>query len=67
LIEKVRAEIQQLDFQLAAPGLYACEPDKAAEIAKKRAERVHAFARAESEWLDLSQELEAREAEALAG
>src|SRR5688572_27777195 len=62
LIERIRAEIQQLDGQLAAPDLYAREPDKAAEIAKKRAERVHAFARAESDWLDLSEELEALEA-----
>ncbi|HWT31561.1 MAG TPA: ABC-F family ATP-binding cassette domain-containing protein [Propylenella sp.] len=66
LIERLRAEIQQLDGQLAAPDLYAREPDKAAEIARRRAERVHAFARAESDWLDLSEELESLEAQASA-
>jgi hypothetical protein len=30
-------------------------------LAKRRAERVHAFARIESDWLDLSEELEAAE------
>jgi ATP-binding cassette subfamily F protein 3 len=62
LIEKLRAEIQSLDAQLAAPGLYEREPERAAAIARERAERVHAFARAESNWLDLSEELEAAEA-----
>ena len=62
LLEKLRAEIQKLDGQLAEPGLYAREPERAAGIARERAERVHAFARAESDWLDLSEELEAAEA-----
>ncbi|MDQ3560359.1 MAG: ATP-binding cassette domain-containing protein, partial [Pseudomonadota bacterium] len=63
LIEKLRGEIQKLDRQLAEPGLYENDPDKAVATAKQRADRVHAFARAESDWLDLSQELEAMEAE----
>ena len=33
------------------------DPQKASTLAKARADRVHAFARAESEWLDLSEEL----------
>jgi ATP-binding cassette subfamily F protein 3 len=60
-IEALRGEIEALDRALAAPELYA-DPDKAAAIARERAERVHAFARAESEWLDLSEELETRQA-----
>lgn len=67
LIEKLRGEIESLDRELAAPGLYTNDPAKAADLAKTRAGRVHDFARAESDWLDLSAELEAREAEALAG
>jgi ATP-binding cassette, subfamily F, member 3 len=60
-IEELRGEIAELDAQLADPGLYA-EAERAAELAKRRAERVHAFARKESEWLDLSEKLEAEEA-----
>jgi ATP-binding cassette subfamily F protein 3 len=66
-IETLRSEIERLDKELAAPELYATDPDKAAALAKTRAGHVHDFARAESEWLDLSAELEAREADALAG
>ena len=65
-IEMLRAEIDKLDRELAAPDLYT-DPEKAAAVAKARAGHVHDFARAESEWLDLSAELEVREAEALAG
>jgi ATP-binding cassette subfamily F protein 3 len=66
-IEKHRSEIERLDKALAAPELYANDPEKAAALAKARAGHGHDFARAESEWLDLSQELEAREAEAAVG
>jgi ATP-binding cassette subfamily F protein 3 len=66
LIEKLRGEIERLDAELAAPDLYISDPEKAASLAKARAGRGHDFARAESSWLDLSAELEAREAEALA-
>jgi ATP-binding cassette subfamily F protein 3 len=62
LIERLRKEIQALDGQLAEPGLYQSDPDKAATLAKQRAEKVHACARAESDWLDLSEELEAAQA-----
>ena len=67
LIEKLRGEIERVDKELALPDLYANDPDKATALAKARAGHVHDFAKAESEWLDLSQELEAREAEELAG
>jgi ATP-binding cassette subfamily F protein 3 len=62
-IEKLRAEIQQLDAQMAEPELFARDPAKAAALGRKRAGHIHDFARAESDWLDLSQELEAREAD----
>jgi len=68
LIEKLRKEIETLDVQLADPDLYAGDAEAAARLAKARAERVHDAARAESDWLDLSAELETQEAdEALAG
>ncbi len=65
-IEKLRAEIDDYDKKLAAPDFYTSDPDGAARLAKVRAERVHDFARAESDWLDLSTELEAQE-EAVSG
>ena len=65
-VDKFRKDIEQLDKELAVPDLYSTNPEKAAALAKARAGFVHDFARAESEWLDLSEELEAREAEALA-
>jgi ATP-binding cassette subfamily F protein 3 len=64
LLERLRKDIQALDAQLAVPALYSDEPQRAAEMAKERAERVHAFARAESDWLDLSEELETAESAA---
>jgi ATP-binding cassette subfamily F protein 3 len=67
LLEKLRAEIQELDSQLAKPDLYSCDADRAAALAKARAERMHEFARAESDWLDLSEELDALEASELVG
>ncbi len=67
-IERLRSEIADLDRQLGAPDLYSGDPDGATRLAKARSERVHDFARAESDWLDLSAELEAREAgETIAG
>ncbi len=68
LMERLRGEIAELDRQLSAPDLYTDDPEGAAGLAKARAERVHQFARAESDWLDLAAELEARESgEAVAG
>jgi ATP-binding cassette, subfamily F, member 3 len=64
LIEKLRSEIKSIDVALADAGLYQRDPDRAAELAKARTECVHAFARAESDWLDLSEEFEAAQAAA---
>ena len=65
LIETLRKEIEALDRQLADPELYQSDPERAAALAKTRAEQVHACARAESDWLDLSEALEAAQAEAV--
>ena len=61
-IERLRAEIAAVDAALAVPDLYATDPAKATGLAKARADHVHAFARAESDWLDLSEEIETAEA-----
>jgi ATP-binding cassette subfamily F protein 3 len=62
LIETLRKEIEALDGQLADPDLYTSDPESAASLARERAARMHAFARAESDWLDLSEELEQAQA-----
>ncbi len=62
LIEKLRGKIKTIDDALADPELYQRDPDRATELARDRAAKVHAFARAESDWLDLSEELEAAQA-----
>jgi ATP-binding cassette subfamily F protein 3 len=63
LMEKLRGDIEALDGKLADSELHTKEPEKAASFAKARAEKVHAFARAESDWLDFSEELEALQGE----
>ena len=60
-LERLRAEIEKLDADLAQPDLYTRDPTKAASLAKARTDSVHAFARSESDWLDLSEELESLE------
>jgi len=57
-IARLTAEIAGIDAALAAPGLFAREPDKAAALAKARADAASALARAEDEWLTVSAELE---------
>src|SRR5207249_6476042 len=53
-IARLTAEIAGIDAALAAPGLFAREPDKAAALAKARADAASALARAEDEWLIVS-------------
>ena len=47
-------EIMQLDAALAAPELYARDPEKAASLAKKRSDAARALAQAEENWLAAS-------------
>src|SRR5262249_34465708 len=55
-------EIVRIDAALAAPGLFARDPAKAAALSKSRAEAVAALARAEDEWIAASVELDAARA-----
>jgi ATP-binding cassette subfamily F protein 3 len=57
-IARLTAEIARIDGALAAPGLFAREPDKAAALSKARADAAAALALAEDEWLTVSTELE---------
>ncbi|MEA2907019.1 MAG: ATP-binding cassette, subfamily er 3 [Alphaproteobacteria bacterium] len=58
-VKRLTDEIGRLDIALAQPGLFARDPDKAAALAKARAEAVAALARAEDDWLAASTEFEA--------
>jgi ATP-binding cassette, subfamily F, member 3 len=57
-IARLTAEIARIDGALAAPDLYARQPDKAATLSKARADAADALARAEDEWLTVSTEIE---------
>jgi ATP-binding cassette, subfamily F, member 3 len=58
-VKRLTQEIARADTALAAPGLFARDPNKAAALAKARADAVEALARAEDEWLVASSEFEA--------
>ena len=58
VIASQKSEIARLDAALAAPGLFAREPQKAAALAKARADAAVTLARAEEEWLTASTAVE---------
>ncbi len=58
LIERTRKRITALDAELAVPTLYEGNPEKAAKLAKERAEQAKALDRAEETWLTLSAQYE---------
>jgi ATP-binding cassette subfamily F protein 3 len=58
-VTRLTAEIARIDATLAEAGLFARDPEKAAALAKARADHVTALAAAEEDWLVASAELEA--------
>ena len=58
-VTRLNAEIARIDATLAEAGLFARDPEKAAALAKARADHVTALATAEEDWLEASAELEA--------
>ena len=58
-VTRLTAEIARIDATLAEAGLFARDPEKAAALAKARADHVNALAAAEDDWLTASAELEA--------
>ena len=58
-VTRLTAEIARIDATLAEAGLFARDPEKAAALAKARADHVNALAAAEEDWLTASAELEA--------
>ncbi|MEC9341452.1 MAG: ATP-binding cassette domain-containing protein [Pseudomonadota bacterium] len=63
LMERLAAEIADLDRQLADPSLYSGAPQTLAPISRRRGELTQDLERAETEWLEASDALES----ALAG
>jgi ATP-binding cassette subfamily F protein 3 len=58
-VKRLTQEIARTDAALAAPGLFARDPNKAAALSKARADAANALARAEDDWLAASSEFEA--------
>ena len=55
-IQKFEALMQRIDATLAKPDVFAKDPAKAGQLAQQRSELERALARAEAEWLELSNE-----------
>ena len=56
---RLSEDIRRIDAALAEPGLFARDPAQAAALAKTRADRVDALAKAEEDWLEASATFEA--------
>ena len=57
-IGRLTDDIARIDAALAAPGLFARDPQQAATLSKARAEAAASLARAEEDWLAASAEIE---------
>jgi ATP-binding cassette subfamily F protein 3 len=58
-VTRLNDEIARIDTLLADAGLFARDPAGAAKLAKERSNAVAALARAEDDWLVLSEQIEA--------
>jgi ATP-binding cassette subfamily F protein 3 len=58
-VKRLSEDIARTDAALAAPGLFARDPAKAAALAKARSDAAAALSRAEDDWLAASAEFEA--------
>ncbi|BBE72211.1 ABC-F family ATP-binding cassette domain-containing protein [Oharaeibacter diazotrophicus] len=63
-IEALKKDLAKLDATLADPALFAKDPARGAKLSKDRADCARAIDAAEEQWLELSGEYEAAEAEA---
>jgi ATP-binding cassette, subfamily F, member 3 len=61
LMGKIERLIQGIDTELADPAIFAKNPNRAAELAKARANAEKKLAETEEEWLMMTEELEAAE------
>ncbi len=57
-VEKLQGDIKRFDGLLADPELYARDPLKATQLAKRKADTEKALAKAEEDWLGMTSEYE---------
>ncbi|WP_241762269.1 hypothetical protein [Euryhalocaulis caribicus] len=62
-LEKLRAEIEELDSLLAAPDLYEKQPAAAAKLSQSRGQTVKKLEELETEWLEAAETYEQAKAE----
>jgi ATP-binding cassette subfamily F protein 3 len=65
-ISRLTADINRIEATLADGDLFAREPDKAAQLSKRRADAIGALQVAEAAWLDASAQYEAEMGDAAA-
>jgi ATP-binding cassette, subfamily F, member 3 len=58
-VTRLHGEIETIDAQLAAPGLFAKDPAKGEALSKKRAETERALSAAEARWIEAAERYEA--------
>ena len=58
-VARLHSEVERLDAALAAPGLFAKNPDRATALSKARAEAGRRLSEAEAGWLDAAGKYEA--------
>jgi ATP-binding cassette subfamily F protein 3 len=61
-VAKLHGEIETIDAQLAAPGLFTKDPAKGEALSKKRAETERALSAAEASWIEAAERYEAAQA-----
>ena len=61
-VERLNSEIATIDATLAEPGFFARAPERAAALAKARAERIQSLARAEQDWFEATAAIESKAA-----
>ncbi len=58
-VTALHGEIETIDAQLAAPGLFDKDPAKGKDLSKKRADTVRALTAAEARWIEAAERYEA--------
>lgn len=58
-VTRMHAELEKLDAELAAPGLFERQPAKGTELAKLRADAERRLSSAEARWIDAAEQYEA--------
>jgi len=58
-VTRLHSEVEKLDAELAAPGLFERQAAKGTELAKLRADAVRRLSAAEARWIDAAEQYEA--------